>query len=135
MEAPAAWAVDSEGREMGGCCLSMTLRDYARFGLFILDEMKSKDGQVLPAGWFKEATRPVLGHSYGYQWHLIDKDIFAASGIFGQMIAIDGPTDSVAVILSAWDSPLSAVGDNHRLAYLLQLRSIILKNGGGLKKK
>ena len=134
MESPAAWAVDSQGREMAGCCLSMTLRDYARFGLFILDELRSDQSAVLPAGWFKEATKPVLGHNYGYQWHLIDKNIFAATGIFGQMITIDGTTDSVAVILSAWDTPTSAAGDDNRFGYLLQLRGIILKNGGGLKK-
>lgn len=134
MESQAAWAVDSQGRELAGCCLSMTLRDYARFGLFILDELKRDEPAVLPKDWLKEATKPVLGHNYGYQWHLIDKNIFAATGIFGQMIAIDGTTDSVAVILSAWDTPTSAAGDNHRFAYLLQLRGIILKNGGGLNK-
>ena len=32
MEADASWIVDKAGIERGGCCLSITLRDYARLG-------------------------------------------------------------------------------------------------------
>jgi CubicO group peptidase (beta-lactamase class C family) len=36
MERSAEWELDDSGAEMGGCCLSASLRDYARFGQFIL---------------------------------------------------------------------------------------------------
>jgi hypothetical protein len=35
MEADATWIVDKVGIERGGCCLSITLRDYARLGMFM----------------------------------------------------------------------------------------------------
>jgi hypothetical protein len=35
MEADANWVLDKAGIERGCCCISATLRDYARFGLFI----------------------------------------------------------------------------------------------------
>ena len=133
MEKEAYWAVDNKGRELAGCCLSPTLRDYGRFGLFILEGGRAGGVQVLPDWWLKEATKPVLGHSYGYQWHLIDRKIFAASGIFGQMLAIDGESRSVAVILSAWDRPLSNKGQQDRLNFLLRAKGVVLANGGGLQ--
>ena len=37
MERDAEWMIDDVGHEQGGCCLAMTLRDYGRFGQFILD--------------------------------------------------------------------------------------------------
>ena len=42
MEAEAKWWLDSpNGREIGGSGLSATLRDYGRFGLFILGALAS----------------------------------------------------------------------------------------------
>jgi CubicO group peptidase (beta-lactamase class C family) len=35
-EQDAVWMLDQSGEELGGCCISMTLRDYARFGLFFM---------------------------------------------------------------------------------------------------
>jgi CubicO group peptidase (beta-lactamase class C family) len=32
MESDAIWYLDSSGHELGGCCISATLRDYGRFG-------------------------------------------------------------------------------------------------------
>lgn len=133
MEAAAYWAVDSQGRELAGCCLSPTLRDYARFGLFILEGGRAGGREVLPPGWLKEGTRPVLGHQYGYQWHLISDGIFAASGIFGQMVAIDQNSGSVAVILSAWDRPLSPRGVKDREGYLMTALSILAQKGLAVK--
>ncbi len=37
MERDATWIVDLAGHERGGCCMSMTVGDYARFGQFMLD--------------------------------------------------------------------------------------------------
>ena len=39
MESDALWPKDMGGHERGGCCLNMTLRDYARFGLFALGSL------------------------------------------------------------------------------------------------
>jgi CubicO group peptidase (beta-lactamase class C family) len=56
MEQDAAWLDDPAGAQHGACCLSMTLRDYARFGQFMLDGGQAGGGAVLPPGWVADAT-------------------------------------------------------------------------------
>lgn len=126
MEKAAYWALDGQGREMAGCCLSMTLGDYARFGLFMLGGGKIGDEQVVDSQWYKDGTRDITGHHYGYQWRMVDDGVFAATGIFGQLIAVDTKTGSVAVILSAWDHPVSRRGNEKRFEYLFKIRALAL---------
>ena len=132
MESSAWWALDRQGRELAGCCLSMTLRDYARFGLFSLGGGQAGDEKILPPDWMTRATNDATGNHYGYQWWVLDDDVFAANGIFGQLIAVDRRSRSVAVILSAWEAPLSAQGDKDRFQYLYQIRSIAMGGSGKL---
>jgi CubicO group peptidase (beta-lactamase class C family) len=104
MEQDALWLMDSSGHERGGCCLNMTLRDYARIGQFMLED----GAGVTPAGWVKEATSALLpvaddpaSGGYGYFWW-INGDRFDALGIFGQMIHVDPKEKLVIAINSAW---------------------------------
>ena len=60
MERDATWMVDLAGHERGGCCLSMTLGDYARFGQFMLDGGIARGRQILPTGWIAQATSPQI---------------------------------------------------------------------------
>ncbi|NBU83913.1 MAG: class C beta-lactamase-related serine hydrolase [Sphingomonadaceae bacterium] len=90
MEGEAIWMLGRTGHEIAGCCISARLRDYARFGLFMLDGGKN----VLPDGWIKEATSKQAeidqpGKGYGFQWWTNDDGSYAAQGIFGQGIFID----------------------------------------------
>ena len=90
MEAPGFWMLGSTGHEISGCCMSASLRDYARFGLFMLDGGKG----MLPDMWIGEATIKqasidVPGRGYGFQWWTYDDGSYAAQGIFGQGIFID----------------------------------------------
>lgn len=104
-EQDAIWIVDKGGEEMGGCCLSMTLRDYARFGLFFLHDGVVNGEHILPDGWVKAASSVQAENhegGYGYFWWIHPGHGYAAEGIFGQAIAIDPKTDSVIVINSAW---------------------------------
>ena len=94
MEQDAVWMLDSSGHEFGGCCISATLRDYARFGQFISEGGKLHGQSILPAGWLAQATTKQAdigapGRGYGYQWWTYDDGSFAALGIFGQSIFID----------------------------------------------
>jgi CubicO group peptidase (beta-lactamase class C family) len=106
MEQDGIWIVDRAGHERGGCCMSMTLRDYARIGQFILDGGRTDDGrQVLPAGWTSEATTKRIDNGeggYGYFWWIRREGGFAAEGIFGQAIVVIPQERLVVAINSAW---------------------------------
>ena len=87
MEADALWTLtEAGGGEFGGCCLSATLRDYARIGLFAL----RGGNAVLPQGWMRKSTLPSPANpAYGYLWWLAPGGAYRASGIFGQRIYVD----------------------------------------------
>jgi len=115
MEAEANWILGGPGAgELGGCCISATLRDYARVGLFALADGKLADGtQVLPEGWMAESTIPSQGFAgYGYLWWLFDEGAYAALGIFGQQIMIDPKNDLVIALHS--NAPAAVNTDYHR---------------------
>jgi len=102
MERDGFWMTDQIGGEVSGCCLSVSLRDYARFGQFVLEGGK---GVVAP-GWFAEATKAHAevapgGYGYGYQWWTYPEGRYGAQGIFGQMIAIDPASKVVIALVSA----------------------------------
>lgn len=106
MEQDAIWMVDQSGHERGGCCISMTLRDYGRFGLFMLEDGVAGGRRVLPPGWVSQATTaqikagaPALG--YGYFWWMQPHG-YAAEGIFGQAIYVFPDDKLVVVFNSAW---------------------------------
>jgi CubicO group peptidase (beta-lactamase class C family) len=101
MESDAFWMLtEPGGGEFGGCCISATLRDYARIGLFALAGGRLADGsEVLAEGWMAESTAPSNGYAgYGYLWWLMDDNAFRAIGIFGQGICIH-PREQVVIAL------------------------------------
>jgi len=107
-EQDALFLLESDdGQEVGGSSASATLRDYGRFGDFILGGGIAGGKQVLPDSWINEATRPSAplkdpgGEGYGYQWWLSNDGSFAALGYAGQVIRINPAKKSVIVILSA----------------------------------
>ena len=110
MERDAVWMIDAKGRETAGCCLSMTLRDYARLGQFTLDNGVANNTQVLPPTWIAESTRVQIPNGqpapngYGYFWW-IGPRAYEASGINGQSILVYPKDHIVIAINSAWPHP------------------------------
>ena len=105
MESDANWLLDAEfGAEVGGCCISATLRDYARIGMFALSGGRLPNGQsVLPDGWMRASTQPSKAFAgYGYSWWLLAPEVFAAEGVFGQIIWVDQRHNLVIALHSAW---------------------------------
>jgi CubicO group peptidase (beta-lactamase class C family) len=102
----AIWMVDPAGRERGGCCMSMTLRDYGRVGQFILDGGKANGTQVLPADWTAAATTTQITNGipsgYGYFWWMRPNGSYEAVGIFGQSITTFRDDRIVIVTNAAW---------------------------------
>jgi CubicO group peptidase (beta-lactamase class C family) len=105
MEADANWVLDKAGIERGGCCISATLRDYARFGLFIAKGDLGPAGAVLPAGWIDNAHKPVWpvtdnGSGYGWGWWVRQDGGYEAVGAYGQSVTIY-PKDDVVIAVNA----------------------------------
>ncbi|MGN6516812.1 MAG: serine hydrolase domain-containing protein [Rhizomicrobium sp.] len=104
-EEDAIWILNYGGEEHGGCCLSMTLRDYARFGLFFLHGGVAGGEKVLPDGWVEAASSAQADNhegGYGYFWWIHPHGTYSAEGIFGQQIFLDPKDDLVIVFNSAW---------------------------------
>ncbi len=107
MEQPATWLLNRTGKEIGGCCIQAATRDFARFGLFIMNGARINGQSVVPDGWLAEATtsrtdigRP--GRGYGYLWWTYADGTFAARGIFGQGIFIDPKRKLVIASNADW---------------------------------
>lgn len=107
MDSDAIWVTDPAGHERGGCCMSLTLRDYGRVGQFILDGGKAGGKQILPPTWTTEATTPQITsgtreRGYGYFWWMPDSGAYEARGIFGQSITTYRDDRIIIVTNAAW---------------------------------
>lgn len=107
MEQDASWLLSSTGQEISGCCIQATTRDFARYGLFMLNGALIDGKPILPEGWIAQATTAQVesvrpGKGYGYQWWTYDDGSFAAQGIFGQGIFIDPKRKLVIASNSNW---------------------------------
>ena len=122
MEADADWMTDGRGRranEIAFCCLGATLRDYARFGLFMSQGGSWHGRQLLPRSWVEAATTPdgpqvqpgklypgyPLG--YQYQWWVLPAAMgelrgFEAQGVYGQILYVNSAEQLVIVMTSVW---------------------------------
>jgi CubicO group peptidase (beta-lactamase class C family) len=115
MEQDGVWMLGSTGHEISGCCVSATLRDYARFGQFILGGGMAGGKPVLPDDWLASATTKQAdiaqpGRGYGYQWWTNDDGSFAAQGIFGQGIFIDPKRKLVIASNGNWPTATDPEG-------------------------
>jgi CubicO group peptidase (beta-lactamase class C family) len=115
MQADATWWLESpDGLEVGGSGLSATLRDYARFGLFLLNDGVIDGERVLPEGWLEEASKPktVDGKKvdYGYMLWPLHGNSYAAIGIFGQFVFVDPDKQLVVAMWSAQPKPVERHG-------------------------
>ncbi len=94
MEQQATWVLSKTGQEISGCCIQAATRDFARFGVFILNGARAGAQGTVPDGWLADATTERVGigrpgRGYGYQWWTYSDGSFTARGIFGQGIFID----------------------------------------------
>jgi CubicO group peptidase (beta-lactamase class C family) len=122
MEADATWWLESpDGLEIGGSVLSATLRDYGRFGLFLMNDGVAGGEKILPDGWVQAAgSAKVIGGKlvdYGYMiWPLgtpvnsssdgSSRDgAFKAQGIYGQHIYVNPRERVVIVVWGALPKP------------------------------
>lgn len=136
MEADASWWLDSPGgHEVGGSGLLARLRDFARFGQFILDGAKVNGQSIVPDDWLAEATsaKPIAGvtgkNGYGYQWWTLKPEVsrwhegvFMGRGIQGQYLYINPKQRVVIAGLGARSKPVGkqAIDDLDFLAAVVE---------------
>ena len=131
MERDAEWMIDDVGHEQGGCCLAMTLRDYGRFGQFVLDGARVGGTPVVAGNWLAEATRTQVstgagaGAGYGYQWGTRDDGTFEGRGIYGQTLHIDRARRLVIVIHSAAAQPTDRSAGQARQDFIAAIEAAV----------
>ena len=131
MEKDAAWLLVN-GKETGGACISMTLRDYGRFGEFIREGAMIDGKPVVPDGWIADATSSHIATGwgdvgYGYLWWVNKDKTFRALGVFGQFIFVDIPNKIVIVGLGAWDKPEDEVRYQAEDAFIAAVEKTLAK--------
>ncbi|KUZ76150.1 hypothetical protein WI36_10990 [Burkholderia ubonensis] len=118
MESDASWARDATGQNITFCCVSATLRDWARLGLMLAYDGRWNGQQIVPRDWVLQATsvassdgflapgkaNPIFG--YGYQVWILpgERRMFALQGMDGQRIIIDPSSKLVLVQTAIWTS-------------------------------
>ncbi len=115
---------------MSGCCIQASLRDFARYGLFVLEDGKINGASILPEGWFATATaeRADIGYpgvGYGYQWWTFADGSFTAQGIFGQTIFIDRKRQLVVAFNGNWPNAAESELDKQRFEFIESVRNSI----------
>ena len=103
------WMTDLTGRNIGGCCLSVRLSDYARMGQWVMEGAQPS----VPSDWFakaatKQADIGAPGYGYGYQWWT-NPTGFGAQGIFGQYITIVPRQRLVIAVVSSHETATGKV--------------------------
>jgi CubicO group peptidase (beta-lactamase class C family) len=133
----ADWWRAKTGETLTYCCLDMTSRDFARFGLLYMQRGMWNGEQVVPAAWVDAslASAPTY-RGYGYQWWLEGKtddklppDTFAAEGHDGQFIYVIPSKELVVVRNGHYDKwPGDPIADPQ---LFLRYPSDGLTEGGG----
>lgn len=116
MEFDAYYTLESDGgQEIGGSRAGIALRDFGRFGQFILDDGVADGRRILPEGWVADAARrhfaldPATNShgadGYGYSWWIDPDGAMVAVGFAGQSIYVNRAARCVIVTLSCWPQP------------------------------
>ncbi|MEB8385807.1 serine hydrolase [Rhodobacteraceae bacterium KMM 6894] len=110
------FTIDRAGTALADGGFNASLRDYARFGLMMLEGGAVGDQQIVPEAWVRASAKgdaSAFGApytiaspngAYSNQWWIqdVDRGDFMARGVFGQLIYLDPKTDFMAVKMSTW---------------------------------
>jgi CubicO group peptidase (beta-lactamase class C family) len=116
MEFAAFYTLESEaGQEIGGSRAGIALRDFGRFGVFVLRNGVIDGTPVLPPDWIENAGRPAFtldggtnrygATGYGYSWWIDPDGSMVAVGFAGQSLYVNRKHEVVIVTLSCQPQP------------------------------
>jgi len=116
MEFDAFYTLESDGgQEIGGSRAGIALRDFGRFGVFLLRGGVIDGESILPPGWIESAARRAFSFAadtnrygatgYGYSWWIDPDDSMAAVGFAGQSLYVNRNENVVIVTLSCQPQP------------------------------
>ncbi|MEE4210879.1 MAG: serine hydrolase [Parvularcula sp.] len=117
-----SWLTDRKGegaKELGYCCLQLTLEDYAKLGQLYVQDGMLGDTRILPEGWMEFVRTPPQpshepkedgGFGYGHHFWVTggDEGAFSMQGYNGQFVHMDPEEGVVIVMVSADRNPWSA---------------------------
>jgi CubicO group peptidase (beta-lactamase class C family) len=116
MEFDAFYTLESEGgQEIGGSRAGIALRDFGRFGVFLLRGGVIGGRPVLPPDWIESANRHSFtfdsetnrygATGYGYSWWIDPDGSMVAVGFAGQSLYVNRKAKVVIVTLSCQPQP------------------------------
>ena len=114
------------GISIGYSDITMRPLDMARFGYLFLKEGRWNEKQIISQEWIADSTKKQIDngetYGYGYQWWIMDPDIYAARGAYGQRIFVSKEKDMIVVFACQLDDVRSQVPE--QLLYNFILRSV-----------
>lgn len=116
MEFDAYYTLESEGgQEIGGSRAGIALRDFGRFGIFLLGDGTHDGKRILPPDWLDQAGKahfeldpaenPLGATGYGFSWWLTADKAMVAAGFAGQSLYVNRAEKLVIVTLSCLPQP------------------------------
>lgn len=116
MEFDGFYTLESEGgQEIGGSRAGIALRDFGRFGVFLLRNGVIDGTSVLPPDWIESAGQSAFvldpetnrygATGYGYSWWIDPDGSMVALGFAGQALYVNRKAGVVIVTLSCQPQP------------------------------
>lgn len=94
------WEVDPLGNTFGSSGLMLTLPEYHRFGLLLLNKGRWEGRQLIDENWLRACTRPQSAAPYGYFFWMGEKGSFRADGKNGQLSIVFPEREAVVTVVS-----------------------------------
>lgn len=137
------WLTDRQGpagKELGYCCLQLTLEDYAKLGQLYAQDGMLGDEQILPLGWMDFVrTPPQPSHEpkgdgrlgYGHHFWVVggDEGAFTMQGYDGQFVHVD-PEERVVIVMASADR--NHIGGKPEFPQLFRAIKDDLRNESGV---
>lgn len=113
----AVWEGDERDLINGGSQLSMTARDFARFGVLCLRGGRWQDRRIVPADWLKRSTSNQVGGApwYGFYWWKLPAETEASDPRLAGCYFASGAGGQHLIVLPQLDLAIVRLGSEPKL--------------------